>query len=248
MSRDDVRARALLDALVAESSPTPSRTETSLRAVEARLRDEAAIAVVRPPTATPWLRAGVIAVAIAAGVLLTIAGLGAGLRAIRDDAVPGHDAASDQREHEGVQPLAPRGPELPEPPATIAAPPTKTPAAALPQPDAQLPADDRVPRRPQERVAAPTASAPNPPDLAAEVALIRAAKSQRDDLAALTVLDRHAREFPSGALARERELLRAERLCALGRVAEVRAIAAHVLADGADDPLARRMRGVCSER
>ncbi|MBC8072189.1 MAG: hypothetical protein IAG13_27965 [Deltaproteobacteria bacterium] len=78
--------------------------------------------------------------------------------------------------------------------------------------------------------------------------MIRAAKSQADDLAALAVLDRHAREFPSGTLARERELLRAERLCALGRVAEVRAIAARVLADGADDPLARRMRDVCSER
>lgn len=55
--------------------------------------------------------------------------------------------------------------------------------------------------------------------LAAELALLDGAERIRssDPEAALALLDQHRQEFPTGALAPEREALRVEVLCALGR-------------------------------
>jgi hypothetical protein len=56
--------------------------------------------------------------------------------------------------------------------------------------------------------------------LAAELVLVRAAKrtSADDPEAALELLDRHREQFPDGMLAPEREALRIEMLCELGRL------------------------------
>ncbi len=106
---------------------------------------------------------------------------------------------------------------------------TDEPGAASPQtpgrepssPTVAIPAD----RLPQTRSAQPPSGVPEDSgdsDLAAEVALLRAARRERlhDPEAAFTQLERHRRRFPSGTLAPERDALAVEVLCALGRPAD----------------------------
>lgn len=62
---------------------------------------------------------------------------------------------------------------------------------------------------------------------------------------ALAVLDEHARRFPRGMLAPEREAARAIALCGAGRTSEGRAQAAPFVKDDADSPIAKRIRGAC---
>ena len=245
---DEARARALLDALVRESSPPPGAGERGLALVEARIvagEDEPRAR----PRAPELLRAAVIAVAIAAAVLLVVRAGVWSVQAIADGD-RSRDAASDERE--------PPRPDEAREVGSIATPPRIGVASdASPEPEPVAPRS--APARAAARVA-PLHAAPSPEtvrasdgasasddtsDLAAEAALVRAAKAESDDRAALVLLDRHATSFPNGELARERELLRAERLCALGRVDEARALAKRFLADGRDDLLARRMRKVC---
>jgi hypothetical protein len=102
--------------------------------------------------------------------------------------------------------------------------PTHEPTAPLddakpPQTDSEAPSSVApstvVPiQSPTKRRATGTAST-----LAAELALLDGAERIRsaDPEAALMRLDQHRKEFPTGALAPERERMRAEVLCALGR-------------------------------
>ena len=84
--------------------------------------------------------------------------------------------------------------------------------------------------------------------LAAEAALLQAAQTALASgapAAALLQLEQHAREFPAGALAQEREALRVVALCAAGREREGRAEAATFLRAHAGSVLAERVRGAC---
>jgi hypothetical protein len=82
--------------------------------------------------------------------------------------------------------------------------------------------------------------------LEAELALLDAARQAKDPKVALAALERHRKEFATGALASEREVLRVETLCALGRVAEAEAVAAAFLAKHPHDPLRSRVTAGCS--
>jgi hypothetical protein len=82
-----------------------------------------------------------------------------------------------------------------------------------------------------------------------ELALIREAKvalgAHRPE-AAREHLREHARRFPRGVFADEREVLDAEALCALGRRDEARRKARAFAKAHPDSPLGKRARTLCS--
>jgi hypothetical protein len=125
-----------------------------------------------------------------------------------------------------------------------------------PEPGARRKAVDRapVPGDMPDVVDAPVMPGEHPrPDasasrLAAEAALLQGAQTALASgapAAALLQLEQHAREFPAGVLAQEREALRVVALCAAGREREGRAEAATFLRAHAGSVLAERVRGAC---
>lgn len=78
----------------------------------------------------------------------------------------------------------------------------------------------------------------------------RAQRALRDGHAdrALELLELHRRSHREGALAEERELLRAQALCAVGRLDESRALAAEFVAAHPGSAYAGKMRRVCVQR
>ena len=127
------------------------------------------------------------------------------------------------------------------PAAPIAAPaltrtptPTPTPAPAL------TPA--RTASATLERARTATST------LSAELALVRAAQTaldRSDHARALTLLRRHARRFPLGALAEERDAALVDALCGLGRRTAARNAAASFAARYASSPRAQRIAAAC---
>jgi hypothetical protein len=110
-------------------------------------------------------------------------------------------------------------------------------------------ADQAAPAQPTPRrheVAAPPGPAETG-DLAAELALLHAAEQWRDNdpHAALAKLEQHRSEFSTGALAPEREVLRVELLCALGRHAQASAAHEAFMATRSDPQLRARIDASC---
>lgn len=103
-----------------------------------------------------------------------------------------------------------------------------------------------------ERPAQPSLAALSD-ELPAETALLRrahaalAAPSAESARAALEALDEHARRFPTGTLAEERDATRAIALCAAGRVDDASTAARTFLAAHPGSPLAHRVRTVCTQ-
>lgn len=81
--------------------------------------------------------------------------------------------------------------------------------------------------------------------LAAELALVGAAKRASTPDAALVLLDQHAREYPSGAMESEREALAVVALCQVDRTDEARARARVLIAGRPGLPLLQGMRRDC---
>lgn len=150
-------------------------------------------------------------------------------------------------------------PSLDEPSPEVAAP------IPPPEPEPEI-STARVPRtveptvvRPSIRRAAPElapAIEPEPPapepapasTLAEEVGLLRsahAALNAGDPNAALARLAEHARRFPSGTMAEERDAARVLALCRAERRDEARTAAARFLRDRPSSPLAARVRASC---
>ncbi len=239
MSDVDGRARAMLASFRAATSPTRATEEHALAAVESRIvaGDVEDSEVAPPPSSVAYhLRSAALAVAIAAAVLLAVRAVSFGVSSLSVAEPPSHDAASDV-------PAPERVPSTIEPaPSVIAPVPVAPPSTVAPPVPVQSPTPVLAP---SERRSAAAAVPRSSDDLVAEVALVRAAKAERDDAAALELLEKHAREFPNGSLARERSVLRAERLCALGRSDDARALASRFVAAHANDPLVPRMAEVC---
>lgn len=82
------------------------------------------------------------------------------------------------------------------------------------------------------------------PTLEAELALLEVARSAAPE-AALAALERHRVEFEHGMLADEREVLRVETLCVLGRASEAEVIASTFLAARPSSPLRSRIEAAC---
>jgi hypothetical protein len=88
-------------------------------------------------------------------------------------------------------------------------------------------------------------------EVEAEVQILRdahAALQAGDPAGALALLDVHARRFPAGALAEEREATRPAALCVLGRTADARQAAAQFLRSFPDSLHAARVRKVCDTK
>ncbi|HLT40208.1 MAG TPA: hypothetical protein VK034_28205 [Enhygromyxa sp.] len=84
-------------------------------------------------------------------------------------------------------------------------------------------------------------------DLAAELALIQQARAARPEQA-LALLDRHAREFSDGAMASEREALRAVNACTLDRLADARAAVDRLVALEPGPLLRQRVLVACEKK
>jgi hypothetical protein len=135
-------------------------------------------------------------------------------------------------------------------PADVTAPSAAEQAAtSTPEPEAHdtiepASASPREPHEPSEApkpIAAPSSPTPT---LEAELALLEVARNAAPG-AALAALERHRVEFEHGMLADEREVLRVETLCALGRASEAKAVAATFLDAHPKSPLRSRIEAAC---
>jgi outer membrane protein assembly factor BamD (BamD/ComL family) len=87
-----------------------------------------------------------------------------------------------------------------------------------------------------------------PPSVSAEVALLQRAQrslAAGDAAAALALLDRHQRRFPSGALVAERLAAQVFALCELGRVERARTLAQEFSRVAPNSPLVPRVAASC---
>jgi len=139
---------------------------------------------------------------------------------------------------------APSAPSSPLTPPTPAEPPAS--AEAVP-PAARSCAPIAAPTRPVAGRAPGDAREGDP--LAAESALVTRARQAlaSDPAAALAAVDEHARRFPRGELAPEREYVRISALRRLGRTDEVRARATRYLTTYGSSPYAPAVRKILSE-
>lgn len=215
MSDADPRIERALAGLRREWSPPPGVESAMLADFRARLADAPAQTVEpsEPPGAPELLgQLGYATKVVVATLVTTAIGLGvvAGVgRALRPAPEGRRDAVVEPRREVAVA----QGAE--DPPS----PPASQPSPALPPQLASTSeaSEHPVPRpRTRERTSEPASI-----DLAAELALLRAAEaaSGEDSLARL---EEHAERFAKGALASEREGLTIVRLCELGRVDEAR--------------------------
>jgi hypothetical protein len=173
-----------------------------------------------------------------AGVLVIAAGAALWLRA-----QPNVDTAQTAVPAERITAPAP-APTLAPAPA-----PAPTPAPA----PAPTPAPTHAPAHAHAHAPAPThahAHAPTLSTLSAELALLRSAQAAldlADPARALALLRRHARRFPLGALAEERDAALVHALCGLDRRDAARSAAARFAARYASSPRAQRVAAVCAQ-
>jgi hypothetical protein len=204
------------------------------------------------------------AAASSAGTAVTLS-LGAKIAAVvlvGATAIGGTIAAAPWDEEEPapvVEPQAPARARRSEPRAAIEPAPVAPVAPAVE--DAPIeevveaaPIEIAAPVRVEGRVrtAAPEpeeqAPLPSPSTLAEEVGLLRAAQSALnggDHELALSRLSEHARRFPNGSMAEERDAARVLALCRAGRMDEARALAQRFLRERPSSPLAARVRASC---
>jgi hypothetical protein len=142
------------------------------------------------------------------------------------------------------------------------APPNTTPAAAVTAPTLRAspliapttPAPEASPKLAAEPVQLPPksrllAKAPQRDDLEAEMHLVRgadAALRSGDVALGVTLLARHAREFPNGTLAEEREGLRVVATCQGGATDTARSAAGRFLQRAPHALMAGRIRAACA--
>lgn len=220
--------------------------------------------------ATSPVRAGLVGVALV-GAAVGLLGLDSQARAPAPTTVPASLAAqapiakssvsSDIREDPAM--------DVDDPLLAIPAEATVTPADATPDPlPPERPPRPRAARRPPastaDRVTAsahtetaadarssPTeAPAPAAESLTAELELLAASRralAEGRPARALARADDHARRFPSGALAHERDGLRIAALCELGRDAEATRRAADLRRQLGDPEAVRRFTTACDD-
>jgi hypothetical protein len=145
-------------------------------------------------------------------------------------------------------PIATASPAVQVPPVspkTIASPLGRSPAPPVP-PSASALSLASEELRPQP---SPPAGALLPTTLEAETRLVQAglaALHDGDAVRALAFFDEHARSYPNGVLAEERDVERIEALCALGRSDAPRVAASAFLRAHPGSPLVQRVRASCA--
>ena len=140
----------------------------------------------------------------------------------------------------------------------IAAPPSIAPVVGTAPPPLAPPTVEEAPSANPTVIAAPIAiapktsaapvvSAPPPDELPAELSLLAQAQgalAKGDGESALTILDEHAKKFPNGTLAQERNAARCIALCVAGRPDAI-AHAKSFIAQHPDSPLISRIQRAC---
>lgn len=168
--------------------------------------------------------------------LVTLALASAGVRSLRADP-PTH-----ARTH-AVE-VAERDEPAPPPIQTFVREPVATP-----EPESSPAPREASPPSPKSSQGSGSsrASVPATTSLEAELALMQAARDAKASATKLELLERHAREFGQGVLADEREVLRVETLCALGRKVDAEALAAAFVAAKPSNPLRSRVEPACGK-
>lgn len=237
-----------LQARIAAGDPGPAVDAIPRAAgLGATLRSPATL---RPPATLRSLwRRGIVV-----GTLACVAAWLAWPRAVEStDASPVTATAVTVRESGS----APAPPDTPRAAATTTASPSPSPSMAQrpsAPPPAAPPRPTRSRSRPVERASArpsaPTAPSAIEADVDAELRVMRgvwAALDTGDADLALVRLDEHARRFPEGVLAVEREASRVIALCAAGTDAAARRAADAFLAAHPGSTYARRIRATCAD-
>jgi hypothetical protein len=133
-------------------------------------------------------------------------------------------------------------------PAEAPSEPSRPAPASIPAPAVEAPSAT-APVRAEARATAETLPSAAPPSLADETRVLEAAQRELASgraTSALSLLDEHAKRFPSGALGEERTAARVLSLCALGRTEEARRTATAFLEGSPRSPLIPRLRGSCA--
>lgn len=173
-------------------------------------------------------------IGLTAAGLVTLALASAGVRSLRTDAPV--SARPSAREHAPAPaPLAAAEPKAVPDPPTLVTPTSESSESSEPS------AKSITTSVPVEPKSITTTS------LEAELALMQDARAAQAPAARLALLERHAREFAGGVLADEREVLRVETLCALGRVGDAEVRAAAFVAANPSHPLRSRVEPACEK-
>ncbi len=225
---------ALLSRFRAHESPPPLAAARVLRRLEAQLHDAPPRA---PFDAWFWCRSAAITIGLAAAALVVLM---TGANLVESGRTTAAEQAVDARPATDPRPTSITTPQ-PQPKAAVAPTlpspePATTPAVATEPPTPAAP-------RSRTRAARPTA----PHDSAAEVALVRTARGERDPAARLELLAQYRRAFPNGAFAEEVAVLGIESNCALGRHRVANDLAAAFLRDHAASAYAAIVRRGCGE-
>jgi hypothetical protein len=168
---------------------------------------------------------------LAAGGVALLAITAAGVRSISDTA-PARASAPIE--------VAATQHDAPAPVAAVTPEPEPEPAVLEAAPEPELAIASAPPQKPSKPALA------QPEDtIEAELALMKVARSSKDHELALATLDRHRREFATGVFAAEREVLRVEHLCALGRTSEAETAAEAFVARHPKNPLRSRIDPAC---
>lgn len=165
---------------------------------------------------------------------------------VRTDATSARSLPSESSEATRVQDRSSQKPAAAKPAVTEPAPP-----ASLPSARTSATKHRARPIRRRVATARPAETAPQKTidDLLEEKRLLtRAQNAARDGDAAhaLAVLATHARKFPNGILAPERQGTRVLALCKLGRSAAAKTAAAQFLRRWSRHPMAQRIRRSCA--
>jgi hypothetical protein len=208
-----------------------------------------------------------VAIALAASVLLALTwAVTRGVSAPRSDMAAAYQSHDDPRQHVAL-PRTPepsprasarftapaRAPEAPEEPAAVVDEPVppdtidESPVQEAPVPSDTIESPAAVPEAPVPADSSkPTARRPVQAEdmVAVEVALLRRAKLAEPN-SRLALLKEHARRFPTGLLAAERELLVIETRCALDEVETARHLAERFMRRFAGSPLVERAATIC---
>lgn len=136
--------------------------------------------------------------------------------------------------------------------SAFASAPASASASAIPEPP--LPAPTETAHAAPSAIPQPKPTAKPTPitdTIAEEASLLRAAHAslaKNDGNGAMSSLDEHARRFPRGALAEEREAAKVMALCAQGRASEARASASAFVSANPRSPFAAQVRRSCASK
>jgi hypothetical protein len=250
------RARDLIETVGDHDGPGPSDRERVRRTLFTALAGAGAtVAGSASATATAKAGAALGSGALAAGagkVSATVALwiVGGGIAGFAIAAPVAMYAVSPLSISASAQPATANLAKPVAPQAIAATEPAPPSAAAEP---ALTPEVDAVPvpaRRDRQQLdPAPEPAKAASPSVSAEVDLLKSAQralSAGDAAAALSLLDRHGREFPGGALTVERMAAQVFALCELGRVVEARRVAGAFLKAAPNSPLVPRVTASCA--